>query len=140
MLASFMATGAFNTVYVQVAELYPTSVRNSALGVCSAWARVTSFASSLLPSLLGSGGSLACIAIVCATGAALSWAEVPETIGQGLPEDLPVGEMRCGALCCRAAPPPARQAARGQRQEPGVTASGRGQGHGSLEIEDVATV
>ena len=98
MIASFMATGAFNTVYVQVSELFPTSVRNSALGLCSAWARVTSVTSSLLPSILGSRGSLACIAIVCALASALCWLEVPETVGRGLPEELP--SINRSARCC----------------------------------------
>ena len=33
--ANFFANGAFNIAYIQVPELYPTSVRNTALGQCA---------------------------------------------------------------------------------------------------------
>ena len=89
MVGTFMATGAFNIVYIQVPELYPTSVRNTALGICSAFARVTSIAATELPSLLGSSPTLLLIASCCAAAAICSWTQVPETVGNGLPDCLP---------------------------------------------------
>ena len=89
MVGTFMATGAFNVVYIQVPELYPTSVRNTALGICSAFARVTSIAATELPSLLGSSPTLLLIASCCAAAAICSWTQVPETVGNGLPDCLP---------------------------------------------------
>eukprot|EP00966_Prymnesium_polylepis_P219103 5070074-Prymnesium_polylepis.1 len=109
-----MATGAFNIVYIQaraafhvaymlsssaktsrllqVPELYPTSVRNSALGICSAFARITSIAATLLPSVLGSTPMLLLIAICCAAAAVCSWTQIPETVGKRLPDSLPGAE------------------------------------------------
>ena len=74
-------------------ELYPTEVRNTALGMCSAFARITSIAATILPSLLGSATLMLLIAAVCGLAAACSWALVPETLGCGLPDRLP-GEGR----------------------------------------------
>eukprot|EP00966_Prymnesium_polylepis_P061229 1420279-Prymnesium_polylepis.1 len=89
MVGTFMATGAFNIVYVQVPELYPTAVRNSALGLCSAFARITSIAATILPAALGSTPTLALIAACCCAAACCSWLLVPETVGRGLPDRLP---------------------------------------------------
>lgn len=88
---------------LQAGELYPTRVRNSAFGLCSAWARVTSVTASILPSLLGSRGTLATVSLVCAVAAALAWLEVPETVGCGLPEELPTRDPPCRASAARAA-------------------------------------
>ena len=89
MIGTFMATGAFNIVYIQVPELYPTSVRNTALGICSAFARVTSIAATVLPSVLGSNHTLLLISSCCCGAAICSWTQVPETVGRRLPDCLP---------------------------------------------------
>jgi MFS family permease len=95
MVANFAANGAFNLIYVQVPELYPTKVRNSALGLCSASARASSMLSGLLPRVLGSHVTLGLIAVLCAAGAALAWFVIPETLGRGLPESLPDVHPAC---------------------------------------------
>jgi hypothetical protein len=88
MVGTFCATGAFNIVYVQVPELYPTAVRNTALGICFSFSRITSILASVLPSILGPTATLILIAAVCLAAAVCSLS-VPETVGNGLPDRLP---------------------------------------------------
>lgn len=78
-------------------------MRNTALGICSAYSRVGSIAASLLPALLGSHGALLLIAVVCAVAATLSWTAVPETVGRGLSDRLPIMDRAasCAACCGR---------------------------------------
>ena len=89
MLANFAANAVFNLIFVQVPELYPTEARNTALGLCSASARVSTLFSGLLPRLLGPRPTQALIAVMCTLCAVLAWLVVPETVGRGLPETLP---------------------------------------------------
>ena len=39
MLAKFGAAGGFGTIYLYSTELFPTLIRNSAIGASSSWAR-----------------------------------------------------------------------------------------------------
>ena len=48
LVGKFAATGAFNLIYIQTAELFPTVVRTTALGLCSAAARLGSIIASPL--------------------------------------------------------------------------------------------
>lgn len=77
----------------QVPELYPTSVRNTALGVVSAFARCVVVASTEIPSFLGSTYTLFLISGCCLAAAWCSWLFIPETVGKGLPDTLP-GETK----------------------------------------------
>ena len=81
MVGTFAAEAAFNLIYVQVQELFPTSVRNSALGMCSAASRVATLLAGPLPILLGSTCTLALIGILAAVALPLSWFALPETLG-----------------------------------------------------------
>eukprot|EP00091_Calanus_sinicus_P011873 TRINITY_DN26789_c0_g1_i1.p1 TRINITY_DN26789_c0_g1~~TRINITY_DN26789_c0_g1_i1.p1 ORF type:complete len:148 (-),score=51.28 TRINITY_DN26789_c0_g1_i1:5-448(-) len=40
LVGKFCASGAFNIVHIYTAELYPTSIRTTMIGVCSTMARV----------------------------------------------------------------------------------------------------
>ena len=68
----------------QVNELYPTAVRSTALGVCSAAARVATLVSAPLPIVMGSTATLALIGTSCAIALPLSWFCLPETLGRAL--------------------------------------------------------
>lgn len=80
MVANFFALAAFNLVYVQAAELYPTSVRSTASGFFSAVSRLATFVAIALPALAGPRITLAVIAVVDACALPFV-ALVPETRG-----------------------------------------------------------
>ena len=44
LLGKFFVTAAFAMIYIYTAELYPTCIRSSAFGICSAMARIGSIA------------------------------------------------------------------------------------------------
>ena len=48
LVGKFMATASFAIVYVYTAELFPTSIRNQAVGTCSLVARIGGICSILL--------------------------------------------------------------------------------------------
>ncbi|EOD20489.1 hypothetical protein EMIHUDRAFT_208366 [Emiliania huxleyi CCMP1516] len=61
LYGNLCAMAAFNVIYVHTAELWPTKLRASALGLCSAAGKLGSFFSSPLPGILGSTATLAVI-------------------------------------------------------------------------------
>lgn len=81
MVGAFAAEAAFNLIYLQVQELFPTSVRSSALGMCSAASRVATMLAGPLPILLGSTSTLMLIGLLSAVALPLSWFALPETLG-----------------------------------------------------------
>ena len=83
MVANFFALAAFNLVYVQAAELYPTSVRSTATGFLSAVSRLATLVAIALPTLAGPRMTLAAIAVVDACALPFV-ALVPETRGVSL--------------------------------------------------------
>ena len=70
-------------------EIFPTNLRSSALGLCIAASRLGTFASNLLPVMLGSMGTLVTVGLLCAVAAPLNYFVVPETRGKGLSESMP---------------------------------------------------
>ena len=48
LLGKFMASASFSIVYLYTAELFPTAVRNQAVGTCSLVARIGGVISLLL--------------------------------------------------------------------------------------------
>uniref|UniRef100_A0A8C5N4W2 Solute carrier family 22 member 5-like n=1 Tax=Gouania willdenowi TaxID=441366 RepID=A0A8C5N4W2_GOUWI len=95
MLGKFGMTGAFCVVYAVTSELFPTVIRNSAMGCCSMSARIGTIISPFiiylgqyykaLPYILM--GSLAIFgAILCLL--------LPETFGKPLPETISQMESR----------------------------------------------
>lgn len=90
LYGNLCAMAAFNVIYVHTAELWPTKLRASALGLCSAAGKLGSFFSSPLPGILGSTATLAVISAMCALAVVIG-ASLPETRGRGLPEGAPGG-------------------------------------------------
>ena len=84
LVGKFAALGAFNLIYVQAAELFPTAVRTTALGLCSASARVGSILAPPLGRSLGPRPSMVLISCTSLVAALLCWGVVPETLGKGL--------------------------------------------------------
>mgnify|MGYP002837053022 FL=1 len=87
LAGKFAATGAFNLIYIQTAELFPTAVRTTALGLCSAAARIGSI---IAPPLGRYAGPRVCMALISGTSAVaalLCWCVVPETLGKGLADE-----------------------------------------------------
>ena len=72
-------------------ELYPTKVRSTALGICSASARVATLISAPLPIVVGSTVTLALIGSACAIALPASWFLLPETLGRALADDSAAG-------------------------------------------------
>lgn len=87
LLGKFGATAGFAMVYIYAIELYPTSIRSTAVGTCSIVARFGGIASffiqqlhifwNVLPMLI--------MGVSAIVGAALAMF-LPETLGCGLPE------------------------------------------------------
>uniref|UniRef100_A0A7E4W5L9 MFS domain-containing protein n=1 Tax=Panagrellus redivivus TaxID=6233 RepID=A0A7E4W5L9_PANRE len=82
--------GAFNILYIFTSELYPTVIRNSAVGTCSMVARMGAGASGYIAFLSDVTLPIVPMAIFCVFSffaAALVW-RLPETIDQPLPETM----------------------------------------------------
>ena len=87
LAGKFAATGAFNLIYIQTAELFPTAVRTTALGLCSAAARIGSIIAPPLGRYAGPRVCMALISVTSAVAALLCWCVVPETLGKGLADE-----------------------------------------------------
>ncbi|XP_059171458.1 organic cation transporter protein-like isoform X2 [Physella acuta] len=97
MIGKLGAAGVMGTVYMYSIEVFPTSLRNSAIGVCSCWARVGSMLAPYMAAqgartvgVLGSSVPL----LVCgclALAASFMFFVLPETMNQKLPETI--GDM-----------------------------------------------
>ncbi|KAK7503120.1 hypothetical protein BaRGS_00005746 [Batillaria attramentaria] len=94
MIGKFGASAAFAIIYIFSAELFPTMVRNSAIGTCSLCARVGGIASPYIASLnIFVGGdfgtalpSLVFGGLSVLAGVASLW--LPETRSRQLPETI----------------------------------------------------
>lgn len=90
MVVAKLSSGvAFTLVYIYAAELFPTALRNVAMGTSTSWARVSGFASAYAPLLLEihrflpfgiMAGLALAAAVICLT--------LPETHDQPMIEDL----------------------------------------------------
>merc|ERR1711997_440608 len=96
--------GCFAIVYVYTAEMFPTVIRNQAVGTCSLVARIGGI-TSLLLDLLKIYWLPAPVFImgVVATGAGVLAIFFPETLGEKLPETkegaLMIGSSNKRGLC-----------------------------------------
>jgi putative MFS transporter len=84
MFGTFAAEAAFNLIYLQVQELFPTALRGTAIGLCSGSSRVANMAASTLPIVLGPTAFLTLIGLLCFVALPISWFLLPETRGREL--------------------------------------------------------
>lgn len=104
LVGKFNASASFFIVYLYTAELFPTSIRNQAVGACSLVARFGGI-SALLLDLLKSYWLPAPVFIMglVATFAGILAVLFPETLGNKLPESmeeaLRIGETGGRGLC-----------------------------------------
>lgn len=96
MLGKFGLTSAFCIVYAVTSELFPTVIRNSAMGCCSMAARIGTIIS---PFILYLGQYVKSLPYILMGGLAISGAVLclllPETFGKALPETLSQMQQIC---------------------------------------------
>ena len=90
LLGKFCASGAHTVAYISTAELYPTSIRTTMLGTCSAMARVGGVLAPWVATYLPNNGALDKNLPLYIFGASsllggLMALLVPETLGSSLP-------------------------------------------------------
>jgi len=90
MTGKFLVAGTFALAYLYTAELFPTPVRNVAVGGASTFARVGSISAPYIVDILGkqSAGIPSFIFGVSATLAGLFAMLLPETLNRKLPETV----------------------------------------------------
>jgi len=104
LLGKFCAAASFAIVYVYTAEMFPTSIRNQAVGVCSLVARIGGITSLLLDLLkvYWVPAPVFIMGCVATTAGALALF-FPETLGERLPDTLEeakrIGEKSGRSIC-----------------------------------------
>jgi len=92
LAGKFFVTAAFAMIYIYTAELYPTGIRSSAFGICSAMARIGSIAAPqvafYLPAIAFKELPLIIMGISVLLGGLLTVIFLPETKGLTLPETV----------------------------------------------------
>jgi OCT family organic cation transporter-like MFS transporter 4/5 len=96
------ASAGFAVVFVYTAEMFPTPIRNSAVGLCSTVARVGAL---LAPGIAGLDSVWAPLPFLIMGGAAILVGSLscllPETRGAALPETVEeAAALESGATCC----------------------------------------
>ncbi|XP_043239458.1 organic cation transporter protein-like isoform X1 [Amphibalanus amphitrite] len=89
MLGKCGASGAFAVIYIYTSELFPTSARNTAVGVCSMTGRISAMLAPQLAVLSVYGESIPLLVIGgVSVVAGLFTLLLPETLGLPLPETM----------------------------------------------------
>jgi len=90
MIGKFLIAGTFALAYLYTAELFPTPVRNVAVGGASTFARIGSMSAPYIVDILGkiSPGIPALIFGVSSVAAGLVTMVLPETLNKQLPESV----------------------------------------------------
>jgi len=90
MTGKFLIAGTFALAYLYTAELFPTPVRNVAVGGASTFARIGSMSAPYIVDILGkqSAGVPSLIFGISATLAGLFAMALPETLNKKLPESV----------------------------------------------------
>ncbi|KFM67684.1 Organic cation transporter protein, partial [Stegodyphus mimosarum] len=94
MIGKFCISGSFGVLYLYTSELFPTVVRNVAIGTCSMWARVGSILAPFVKEL-GKATHVSVpniIYAILAVSSGLLALLLPETKGQKMPDSLLEGE------------------------------------------------
>jgi OCT family organic cation transporter-like MFS transporter 4/5 len=90
MIGKFLISMTFAIAYLYTAELFPTPVRNVAVGAASTFARIGSMSAPYIVDLLGAvhAGIPAIIFGIVATLAGLTSLMLPETLNRKMPESV----------------------------------------------------
>jgi OCT family organic cation transporter-like MFS transporter 4/5 len=90
MIGKFLIAGTFALAYLYTAELFPTPVRNVAVGGASTFARIGSMSAPYIVDILGkvSAGIPAMIFGASSVAAGLAAMALPETLNRKLPENV----------------------------------------------------
>merc|ERR1719476_811216 len=90
MIGKFLIAGTFALAYLYTAELFPTPVRNVAVGGASTFARIGSMSAPYIVDILGkvSAGIPAMIFGASSVAAGLAAMALPETLNKKLPESV----------------------------------------------------
>lgn len=90
MIGKFLIAGTFALAYLYTAELFPTPVRNVAVGGASTFARIGSMSAPYIVDILGkvSAGIPAMIFGASSVAAGLAAMALPETLNVKLPENV----------------------------------------------------
>lgn len=90
MIGKFLIAGTFALAYLYTAELFPTPVRNVAVGGASTFARIGSMSAPYIVDILGkvSAGIPAMIFGASSVAAGLAAMALPETLNKKLPENV----------------------------------------------------
>jgi len=100
LVGKFGSSGSMAIMFVYTAELFPTSVRNTAIGVSSMWGRVGGMLAPqvYLLSRVSPALPMTVMGIVSLTGGLMIFLILPETQGTNLPETMEeaikLGELR----------------------------------------------
>eukprot|EP00095_Tigriopus_kingsejongensis_P012121 maker-scaffold97_size377342-snap-gene-2.15 protein:Tk12121 transcript:maker-scaffold97_size377342-snap-gene-2.15-mRNA-1 annotation:"hypothetical protein LOTGIDRAFT_108526" len=87
LIGKFGGSAAFALVYLYTAELYPTSLRNTAIGTSSMMARLGSLCAPILAGISPLTIPMVIMGVSSIVGGLLTFL-LPETLGQSLPETL----------------------------------------------------
>uniref|UniRef100_A0A3Q2PHF6 Solute carrier family 22 member 4 n=1 Tax=Fundulus heteroclitus TaxID=8078 RepID=A0A3Q2PHF6_FUNHE len=97
MFGKFGVTAAFCVVYSVTSELFPTVIRNTAMGCCSMAARIATIISPFIIYLGKYYKALPYIVMgVLAISGGIICFLLPETYGRALPETIPQMQQICG--------------------------------------------
>jgi OCT family organic cation transporter-like MFS transporter 4/5 len=90
MLGKFLISMTFAIAYLYTAELFPTKVRNLAVGTASTFARIGSMSAPYIVDLLGAAHAGIPVVIfgIASTSAGLLSLMLPETLNKKLPESV----------------------------------------------------
>jgi len=101
-LGKFFLTAVYGGIYVYTAEIFPTTIKNSGIGICSSIARIGGVASQIIemiPKMCGEDSTMDCTKIPYAIygimtilGCILMFA-LPETKDQSSPETISEGNQ-----------------------------------------------
>jgi len=106
-LSRMFIMGSFSTTYVYTPEVYPTSVRATGLGICSAWAKLAGIVTPYIAELFNDFAEWIPIAIYggVALLAAIASAFLPvETSRRALQDTVKVSSKRYGSIALEKEP------------------------------------